>query len=145
MKAATSIIAAGIIILLLPAMILAIDQFRLVDQEDPFNETTGGAETSVTVTLSQDLFNDETSNASVSSNVTDDAPIASEYNSTTNVLTITGLEADTSHYLTVTYSIDRLGDYFGAAAGARVVPVLLILGVLCIVGGAGYQVFRRGE
>ena len=145
MKAATNLIAAGIILLLLPAMILAIDQFRLADQVDPFVVTTGAAANTTSVTLSQDLYGDETRNASVSSNVTGDAPVASSYVSSTNVLTISGLLADTSHYLTVTYKIDRLGDYFGAGAGARVVPVLLVLGVLCIVGGAGYQAFRRGE
>ena len=145
MKAATNLIAAGIIILMLPAMILAIDQFRLDDQVDPFVETTGGAETTADVTLSQDLYGDETRNASVSSNVTGDAPVASSYVSATNVLTITGLQVSTSHYLTITYKINRLGDYFGAAAGSRVVPVLLILGVMCIVGGAGYQAFGRGE
>ena len=145
MKAASNLIAAGIIILLLPAMLLGIDQFRLVDQVDPFTVDTGGGVTTANVTLSQDLYGNETRNASVSSNVTADAPIASSYVSATNVLNVTGLQASTAHYLTVTYSIDRLGDYFGAGASARVVPVLLILGILCIVGGAGYQAFRRGE
>lgn len=145
MKAASNLIAAGILILLLPAMLLGIDQFRLTDQVDPFTADTGGAETTANVTLSQDLYNDETRNAEVTSNVTADAPIASSYVSATNVLTVTGLQADTAHYLTVTYKIDQLGDYYGAGAGAKVVPVLLILGILCIVGGAGYQAFRRGE
>lgn len=145
MKAATNLIAAAIIILLLPAMLLGIDQFRLTDQVDPFVVATGGGVTSANVTLSQDLYGDETRNASVSSNNTADAPIASSYTSSTNVLLITGLEASVSHYLTVTYSINNLGDYFGAGAGAKVVPVLLILGIMCIVGGAGYQAFRRGE
>ena len=145
MKAASNLIAAGIIILLLPAILLGLDQFRLADQVDPFAVDTGVGETSAIVTLSQDLYGDETRNASITSNVTADAPIASSYASATNSLNVTGLQASTSHYLTITYSIDRLGDYLGAGAGAKVVPVLLILGILCIVGGAGYQAFRRGE
>ena len=145
MKAASNLIAAGIIILLLPAMLLGIDQFRLVDQVDPFTVDTGGAVTTANVTLSQDLYGNQTRNASVSSNVTADAPIASGYVSATNVLNITGLQDSAAHYLTVTYSIDRLGDYFGAGVAAKVIPVLLILGILCIVGGAGYQAFGRGE
>ena len=144
MKSATSLIAAGIILLMLPAIMLAIDQFRLTDQADPFLVPSGANSTAVT--LSQELFNDDTSNvSSIASNITTDAPIASSYVSATQALTITGLQTGSDHYLTVTYSIDNLGDYFGAAAGSRVLPVLLILGILCIVGGAGYQAFRRGE
>ncbi len=141
MKAASNLIAAGIIILMLPAMLLGLDQFRLQDQVDPFVVNAGA--TSANVTLSQDLYNDETLNASISSNVTTDAPIANSYVSATNVLNITGLDSTLSHYLIVTYSIDSLSDYFGASAGAKVVPVLLILGILCIVGGAGYQAFSK--
>lgn len=145
MKAASNLIAAGIIILLLPAMLLGIDQFRLVDQVDPFTATPGAGITAANLTLSQELYNDETRNASVTANVTEAAPIASSYVSATKVLLVTGLVSEVPHYLTVTYKIDRLGDYYGAGAGAKVVPVLLILGILCIVGGAGYQAFKRGE
>ena len=142
MKAATNIIAAVIIILMLPAMLLGIDDFRLQDQADPFVVASGA--TSANVTLSQDLYSDDTINvSSITSNTTGDAPIANSYTSATNVLNITGLDSGSSHYLTVTYSVDRLGDYFGAGAGAKVIPVLLILGILCIVGGAGYQAFSR--
>lgn len=143
MKSATNLIAAGIIILLMPAMLLAIDQFRLSDQVDPFTVASGSI--SANVTLSQDLYNDETRNVEISSNVTTDAPIANTYTTSTNVLNITGLNSSASHYLTVTYKIDRLGDYFGAGAGAKAIPVLLILGAMCIVGGAGYQAFHRNE
>lgn len=145
MKTAALLIAAVILLLLLPASILAIDQFRLTDQEDPFNVTTAANVTLSTVTLSQELYGDETRNASVSSNVTDDAPIASSYNSATQVLTVTGLQESETRRLTVEYKIDRLGDYFAAGTGAKVLPVLLILGILCIIGGACYLAFRRGD
>jgi len=145
MKTAALLVAALIIILLLPASILAIDQFRLDEQSDPFNVTTGSGVTSANVTLSQELYGDETRNASVTSNLTGDAPIASSYTSSTQVLNVTGLVASESRQLTVEYKIDRMGDYYGAGAGSRVLPVLLILGVLCVVGAAGYNAFSRGE
>lgn len=145
MKTATLLVAAVIIILLLPASILAIDQFRLDEQTDPFNVTTAAGVTSANITLSQELYGDETRNASVSSNLTADAPVASDYTGSTQVLYITGLQASESHQLSVEYKIDRMGDYFGAGTGAKVLPILLILGILCIVGGAGYQAFGRGE
>lgn len=145
MKAASSLIAAGIIILLLYPMILAIDQFRLKDQIDPFNVTTAAAVTSANVTLSQDLYNDATSGVSIESDLDTDAPVASTYTAATNYLLVTGLTADDSRQLTITYDIDRLSDYYGAQAGARVLPILIILGVICIVAGASYQTFRRGD
>lgn len=142
MKAASNLIAAGIIILLLYAMILALDQFRLEDRTDYFTVASGA--TSANVTLTQDLYNDDTQNvSSVSSNVTTDAAVASTYTSSTNVLLISGLDSSASHYLTVVYSIDRLGEYYGAGAASRVLPVLLILGIISIVGGAVFQAYSK--
>lgn len=145
MKTAALMIGAVIVILLLPAAIISIDDFRLADQEDEFIVSTGGAETSKDVTLSQELFGDETRNASVSSNVTADAPIASSYASATQALTVTGLAVSESHRLTVTYKIDALTDYWGAGTGARVWPIMLILGVIGIIAGAVYNATRRGD
>jgi hypothetical protein len=145
MKAATLLIAAGIILFFLPGILLSLDTFRLEDQVDPFVVTTAAGVTSANITLSQDLYNDETRNASITSNLTTDAAIAFSYTSATNVLLVTGLTADASHYLTVTYSIDALGDYYGAGVSARVIPVLMVLGIMCIVGGACYQAFGRNE
>ncbi len=143
MKTSSLLIAAVIIILMLPAVLLSIDDFRLVDQKDPFNVTTAAGVTSANITLSQDLYGGNTANAAVSSNETDDAPIAASYTTATNVLNITGLVESNTRRLDVTYSIDRLGDYFGAATGSKVLPILMILGILCIVGGAGYAAWNR--
>jgi len=146
LKTAALLIAAAIILLFLPAVITSLDDFRLESQIDPFSVTTASATTSA-VTLSQDLYNDDTVNVdSVSSNYTLDNPIASSYASATNALTVSGLSANVTRTLTVTYEIDALTDYTGAGTATKVVPVLMILGVLCIVGGAGYNAFsRRGD
>jgi len=145
MKTVALMIGAVILMLLMPAAITSIDDFRMTDQEDQFITTTGAADTDSDVTLSQTLFGDETRNATVSSNVTADAPIASSYVSATKVLTVIGLEASESHRLTVTYKIDALTDYYGAGTGARVWPLMLILGVLGIIAGAVYNATRRGD
>lgn len=145
MKTAALMIGAIIVSLLLPATVTAIDDFRLTDQVDLFNSATGGGETTVDVTLSQELFGDETRNASVSSNLTTDAPIASSYVSGTQVLTVSGLIASESHRLTVTYKIDALEDYWGAGTATRVWPIMLVLGVLGIIVGAVYNATRGRE
>lgn len=143
MKESARLIAVVIIIMLLPAMLLSLDAFRLDDQVDPFVVSSGAA--SANVTLSQDLYGDETRNVSISSNVTTDAPIASTYTTATNVLFITGLDSTETHYLTVTYKIEGLSDYWAAGSGSRVIPTLLILGIIVVIAGVGVTSFRRGE
>lgn len=145
MKSVLLIIGAVIVIILLPATLTSIDDFRAKDQIATYNVDTGGGVTTATVTLVEDLFNDLTANVTISSNSTDDAPIASSYSSTTNVLTVSGLIASESRQLTVTYKIDALADYFGAGTGARVWPLMLVLGVIGIVVGAVYNATKHGE
>lgn len=135
-------IAAGIILLMMPAMMTALDNFRLTDQSDSYVVASGNA--SPVVTLSQKLYNNATANVkSISSNYSGDAPIASSYASTSRALTITGLNTSVGHYLTVTYSIDGMTDFFGGQTAARVIPILLLLGVVCIIGGASYGAWTK--
>lgn len=145
MKTAALLIAALIAILLMPAAITSIDSFRMMDQTDEYNVSTAENATSTTVTLSQELFGDETRNVSASSNLTTDAPIASSYTSASQVLTVTGLDDDADRLLTVEYKIDGLSDYWGAGTGARVWPIMLILGVIGIVTAGVYNATRRGD
>jgi hypothetical protein len=95
--------------------------------------------------LVESLYDSATSRVSVSSNVTADAPIASSYVSATKTLTVIGLDADTTHRLTVTYEIDALDLYPGAGVGAKVWPMMLILGVIGIIAGAVYSATRHGD
>lgn len=143
MKTAALLIAAVIVILLMPATLISIDAFRLTDQEDEYNVTTAAGVTAYNATLSQELFGDNTALASVSSNLTTDAPIASSYDN--QVLNVTGLTADASRRLTITYSRDNLGDYWGMGTVARVWPLMLGFGVLGIVVAGVYNATRRGE
>ena len=145
MKSALSIIAACLVILLLPATLYAINDFRMTDYEEGHNITTEAAETTASVQLSQKLFNDDTSLVSASSNCTQDAPIPSSFVPATDILTITGLAEDTSRLLTLTYKIDALEDYMGAGIGARVWPIFLVLGVIGLVVSAVYSAMRHGE
>lgn len=145
MKTVALLIGAVLLVLLMPAAITSIDDFRQSDYENQFDVTTGVGETSASVNLSQELFGDETANAVVTSNITSDAPIASSYVGSTQTLTITGLAASETRRLTVDFKIDALTDYFGAATGAQVWPLMLILGVLGVVAAAIYSAVRRGD
>lgn len=144
MKDSARLIAVVIIIFFLPALLLSLDTFRLVDRVEPHIVASGVA--SANVTLAQDLYDDDTKHVtSISSNVTTDAAIASTYTPSTNVLLITGLDSTKSHYLTFTYSMDRLEDYVAAKQATLVIPALILLGILVIVAGVGVSAFRKGE
>ena len=145
MKPVTLLLGAVVIILMMAAVLTAVNDFRMTEYEESHVATTGGAETTYDVTLSQELFSDETYNAVVTSNVTADAPIPSSYASATQILTVTGLEASETRLLTITYQIDSLEDYFGASLGARVWPLMLVLGVIGVIVGAVYNATRHGE
>lgn len=146
MKDAARLIAVVIIIFFLPAMLLSLDTFRLTDREESFNIASGSSASNVT--LSQDLYdNDTIFVSSVTSNLSSDAPIASDYDDSNNHLEITGLIAASpaTHRVTVTYSIDNLESYYVAGVAVKPVPALLLLGILSIVVGAGVNTFRRNR
>ncbi len=145
MKSVLLLIGAGIIILLLPAILTGVNDFRMTDYEEPHVATTGGAVTTADITLSQSLFGDHTYNASISSNITADAPIPSSYASATKILTVSGLQASQTRRLTITYKIDSLEDYYGAGIGARAWPIMLVLGVIGVIVGAVYNATRHGD
>lgn len=145
MKAVSLILGATIIILLMGAIIGAINDFRMADFSEDHIVTTAANVTTATVTLSQDLFGDNTVNALVSSNVTADAPIANAYTAATNALAIIGLDDGVTHRLTIDYKIDGLWDYPGAGLAAKMWPLFLVLGVIGIIVGAVYTATKRGE
>lgn len=145
MKSVLLIIGAVIIIILLPATLTSINNFRSADYEEPHDVTTTNPDTTADITLSQTLFNGKTYNVVVTSNITADAPIPSAYVSATKVLTVSGLETDATRRLTVAYKIDGLEDYVGASLGAQVWPLMLALGVIGIIVGAVYTATRHGD
>lgn len=144
MKPVTLLLGAVVIILMMAAVLTAVDNFRMTEYEESHIVTTANV-TTAPVTLSQELFSDETYNAGVTSNVTADAPIPSSYVSSTQVLTVSGLAVSETRLLTITYQIDALEDYFGASLGARVWPLMLVLGVIGVIVGAVYNATRHGE
>jgi hypothetical protein len=146
MKPVLLLIGAVLIILLMPAMLLSINDFRMTDKAEDHIVALVSPAVASDITLSQDLFDDATYNViSITSNETSDAPIAATYTAATNVLNVTGLTTDKTRRLTVTYSIAALSSYWGADTGAKVWPMFLILGVLGIIAGAVYVATRRGE
>ena len=145
MKSVGTLIGACLIILLLGAVLAGITSFRSAEYEEPHNVTTAGGVTTANITITQDLFNDDTAFATIASNDTDDAAVPSSYTTSTNTLSISGLAASTTRQLTVTYRYGQLGDYWGADLGARVWPLMIVLGVIGVIVGAVVSAYKSRE
>ncbi len=143
MKPVLLAIGALIIILLAPSMLASVDDFLTNDHEAIYDVITAPAATTADVVFVESLYDSATSRVSISSNVTADAPIAASYVTATKTLTVSGLEADNTHRLTVTYEIDGLDLYPGAGVGAKVWPLFIILGVIGIIAGAVYSAVKH--
>lgn len=129
-----TVIFLGIIILALalPAIPGALMDFRTDTFDETFLETTAAAVTNTTVQLAEPLWDDSVAYATVVSNDTTEMPTPNSYNTTTRQLTITNLNANTSHILTVTYDSSGLDDYAGAEAGVKSVPTAIMASVIIL-------------
>ncbi len=138
MKSATGLIAAAIILMLMGGIMAGLSSFRGVDVVEPHNVDSGSA--SADIILSNELLDDHTYNCTIVSNQATDAAVPFSYTSATKTLTVTGLDDAVSHTLTLTYKTLQLDS--AADVGARIFPVLLILGVIALVAGAIYNAWR---
>jgi len=107
------------------------------------NVTTGAGVTTGAVTLFQPLYGDAaTSVVSITSTLGSDNPIPASYVSTTQALTVSGLAQSQNRILTVVHEYDATGDATGLSPVLRMLPTLIVLGLLVIVVGASMAGFR---
>ncbi len=144
MKSMLLLVSAIVIVLLLPSSIVAIGDFRMKDQVEPHILATANVTTG-TVTLTKALYNGDVANVAATSNNTDDAPLPLSYVTATKILSFDGLLANSSRTLTITYKIERLGDYVAADMASKIWPIFLMLGVFGLIAGAVVVAVRHGE
>jgi hypothetical protein len=136
MKGFLAVLAIVIVLVLamtLPAVGPAVKAFRTDVVSQSFTVATAGGETSANVSLSKPLWDASVIEiTALSSNTTDDAPVASSYNGTGQLLQITGLAVDTSRTLSVSYRTGGLTDYAGADTGATKLPAIVVFLVILV-------------
>ncbi len=143
MKHITVILGAVLVILLMAAMLSGLTSFRSTSVTDLFNNTTGVAETTANLTLTQPILDGDRLNVTVlSSNITSDAPIAYTYQSATNILNVSGLAASDARRLTVTYRVGSLTAFPGVDIAAKFWPLFIVVGVIGVVVGAIVDAFK---
>jgi hypothetical protein len=143
MKAIVTLIGVVVVIMMLGAMMLALNAFRGTEISAPYNVTTDGSTEEATVVLANDVLDDNLIHIAVTSSDGDDAPVPFTYVESTKSLTITGLAISTTRTLTVVYQavaqdgiVDLLAKYF---------PVFLILGIIAVVAGIIYSAVEHAR
>jgi len=145
MKAIFAVIGVIIILFLFGTMLTGITSAQTDSRIDTFaSVTTGVGETEADVDLVTDPFNDNILNiTSITSNNDDDAPLPDYYLTSTNTLTVRGLNASDTRTLIVTYNYGSLGDnsetidrLLDIMPMLVAVAAIIILVVACF---AGYQ------
>lgn len=107
--------------------------FKTDPREDTFNNVlTGVGETTANVTILKALYDNDTSTFSISSNTSRDIPLYSSYNATTRELMVSGLAANITRSLYVTYDIDALSGVVAISTLLNFVPYFWYIILLLI-------------
>jgi len=123
------VIETATMIWMLP-MTPAIYDFRTDLREDSFTSDTGVGQDSDNVTLSHILYDNDPATIDILSSISDDTLAYSSYNSTSRLLGIAGLSANTTRTLIVSYDIDALRGADAVNTFADIVPWVWLL---CVV------------
>lgn len=103
------IIIASVILFMLPVT-QAVYDFRTDIRTDTFSAPTGVGETTVNVTLLDDLYDCDPGSIDIDSDVPSDTLLPISINCTNRVLTVDGLTMNTTRILDITYAVDALWD-----------------------------------
>lgn len=82
--------------------------FRTDVKTDTFRRITGVGETTANMTLLKPIYDNDTATISLLSDIADDAPVFSAYNTATRELQVAGLAVSGNRVLSVSYDIDAL-------------------------------------
>jgi hypothetical protein len=114
----------------LGAMTDGVKDFRTDWVTDSFVLTTNTTTSNGTVQLVNPLWEGQRSEAVVSSNITGDTPTLTGYTVASKILTMNGLETNTTRLVTVSYRTFGLNNYPGADAGSKFIPMAIVLAAI---------------
>lgn len=136
---AFAVIMASALLLALPLTGLIYD-FRTDIQGDEFSVSTGAGVTTANVILSKELYGDDVQTIDLSSNITETV-LYSSYNTTTRLLGVSGLTANSTRTLSVDYDVSAL-ESAGAIGGvADRLPGVWLLMIIALPPAALAAIF----
>lgn len=136
MKAFIAILAIVVVLVLAmmaPAIPAAVKSFRTDVIDQNFTVATGGGVTTANVSLSKPLWDANVSEVvTLSSSDADDATVASSYNGTGYLVTLTGLAENTTRTISMEYRTGGLNDYAGADTGITKLPSAVLMLIIIV-------------
>lgn len=133
-------VLVAVILLLLPVT-RGVYDFRTDQREDTFNLATAVGETAANVTLLKAIYDNDTSTIGYTSNISE-VPTFVSYNATTRQVWTSGLTANETRALAVTYDIDALGGNQAVGTLMNYVPLIWILTIVGLPIAAIIVLFR---
>jgi len=100
------------------------------DYSENFEVDTGAGETSTTETLSYQHYHEDLTDLTVESTNGSDTPLVTNYDEDTYGVTVAGLQASASRVLTISYLREGFQQYTGFSTFVRLLPFLVILGLV---------------
>ena len=144
------VMIVGVIVGLIVVGSLMPDAINSVITEpysENFETVTGVGETSAVETLSYSNYFEDLTDMSVTSDNEDDSPAITDYDETDYDTTVSGLNANDSRILTITYAREAHQEFWGTPQLLRLLPFLIIIGLVgvCLWGlYSSWQNRRRG-
>lgn len=135
------LIIMGSIVLLLMPLTSAVYDFATDLREDSFTVATGVGETSGNVTLIKPIYDDDTTTIDVISDLSTDDPLFNTYNTTSRATNFTGLTANTTRTLTVSYDVDALNAWPAVNSLVDVTAWLWLIIIICFAPAAIAAIF----
>lgn len=131
----------------MPSMMNFSHQGLVESVDQPFNDVvTAMAVTDATVTLSQSPFyTNSVKHITVASDNDADAPSATVLVSSNKHLTVSGLAADDTRVLTVTFEIDRWDDNPIMGLIIQYLPMIVIFALIAVVGKVAWDKYQKGS
>lgn len=131
------------ILILFPVTQGAYDFKTDVREDTKYIETAAGVTTG-NITLVKSVYDDDTSTITITSDLYTDTPVFTSYNSTSRLVTFSGLTASEDRTITVSYDTDALTDAPAIAEFINILPFLWWAFIIMLIGaGVGYIVFRN--
>ena len=119
----------------------AVYDFKTALRTDTFLTETGVVATTANETLLDDLYDDDTGSVDVDSDEATDTPVASSYNATSQQLLVSGLTANTTRILEITYAFDALEGYDAIVLVVDRFPFIWMLLIIVFPIGAFAAIF----
>jgi len=121
----------------------AIYDYRTMQRIETETVPTAVGVTTGNIILGVPVYDDDTDVITIISDLGTDVPVFSAYNTTTRMVVFSGLTANGTRIITITYLIDALSLYTAVNTFLDFLPYIWLLTVFAFVPGALFAIFTN--